>query len=494
MLSIEYITIFLLILGSTIYVLNQLFNLKRDNYLRIIERAIIKKISPNNENFYFNEYFLKCLIAQLLRRKKTQHLLADLAQGHCTKTLAYLKQKEKSIEAVLLDLLFHQQKSRAKLERFFKTHPHNQEILIALAELYFLSHESDKGLTILSQINLSKASVYARGIYWLRQSELCLREGDMLSASQICSRAEKSLLKSKAYYAVARSQLLMGTIYRVCFVEDVASFMFRAALSLYQQLRFEIGQAVAYGNLGILNSLGEHFAEAEAYFNQAKQIYQTQKSPQGQIDIDNQLGLLALLRHDYTSSQHYLSQSHTLLMQHVYPAGMAMNQELFSYLKAAQNQPVSSRRYAHKASELYYQLGNFSAYFESLYLQAEAYYAEQKDSEAELILRQIIDSHKVHCGNFHLANAYSLLGLIFMRHGELQRAKGLFQQSLSYEQKNDRLSGQACDYANIGLLELRCGHQEEAQKHIQEALFLAQQQGREDMASYLQQELNKLKV
>ncbi len=54
----------------------------------------------------------------------------------------------------------------------------------------------------------------------------------------------------------------MGTIYRVCFVDDVASFMFRGALDLFRQLKYIPGQAAAYGSLGMLNAASEHFDEA----------------------------------------------------------------------------------------------------------------------------------------------------------------------------------------------------------------------------------------
>ena len=117
-----------------------------------------------------------------------------------------------------------------------------------------------------------------------------------------------------------------------------------------------------------------------------------------------------------------------------------------------------------------------------------------KDKKAETVLRRIIQEAGGHSTSFHIANAYSLLGLVFMRRGELQRAKGLFQQSLEQEQKNDRWSGQACDYANIGLLELRCGRKEQAKTHLNAALELALNLDNREMADFLKRELEKLKA
>ncbi|MFR0737510.1 MAG: hypothetical protein ACLSHR_11575 [Oscillospiraceae bacterium] len=77
--------------------------------------------------------------------------------------------------------------------------------------------------------------------------------------------------------------------------------------------------------------------------------------------------------------------------------------------------PCPSRRYAEKAEELYRRIGNESARLESLYLQAEAWYAGKKDKKAETVLRRIIQLAGGHSTSFHIANAYSLLGLVFAR-------------------------------------------------------------------------------
>lgn len=91
----------------------------------------------------------------------------------------------------------------------------------------------------------------------------------------------------------------MGTVYRVCFVEDVASFMFRGALKIFEQLHCPQGRAAAFGNLGMLNALTEHFDEAQGYFEQARELYDGINAVRGRAEIDNQLGLLEILRRNF---------------------------------------------------------------------------------------------------------------------------------------------------------------------------------------------------
>ena len=66
-----------------------------------------------------------------------------------------------------------------------------------------------------------------------------------------------------------------------------------------------------------------------------------------------------------------------------------------------------------------------------------------------------------------------MLGLIYLKKHDIKRAKGLFQQSLDLEQVNNRLSGIATDYANMGLIEVYAGNKEQAIKTFQTALDYA---------------------
>lgn len=494
MITFEYIIFFSFIAAIIIYMLSFMERMANDHYGKLAVQAILRKASRKKQEFFFCEPILRRIVKILRHNRQARNALIFLSVGRTTLAENYLKQQGYLLEALLLKAHYFSREVIAPLESLVKQIPQNQLALAALAELYFLTDNEARGQLALDNIKLKQSSPYVRGIYWYYQTLFYLKEGDMLSASKACALAEKYFMKEKAFYAAARSYLLMGTVYRVCFVEDVASFMFRSALKIFQRLNYPAGEAAAYGNLGMLNAASENFEEAQAYFEQAREGYHLAKSPLGIAEIDNQLGLLYILTKNYAAAESCLlsaSQTHQELSS---TPGLALNAELWSYLAAARQNFELSLHHARQAEKLYHEIGNESAYLESLYLQAQALYHQREDTAAEGILRHIMDYARQHSTSFHIANAYSLLGLIFMRQGDFQRAKGLFQQSLEQEQKNDRWNGLVCDYANIGILELRCGQNEQAQTHLQAALDLALTLNNKEMVAYLEKELKDLKA
>ncbi len=124
-----------------------------------------------------------------------------------------------------------------------------------------------------------------------------------------------------------------------------------------------------------------------------------------------------------------------------------------------------------------------------MYLIALSLFSQEKDKEAEKTLREIIKTAQEQSNSFHVANAYSLLGLIYLKQNDLRRAKGLFQQSLDMEQINNRLGGIATDYANIGLIEFRKGNLEQAKKTLKTALDYAEANQEEELIRLLKNQL-----
>ena len=82
------------------------------------------------------------------------------------------------------------------------------------------------------------------------------------------------------------------------------------------------------------------------------------------------------------------------------------------------------------------------------------------------------------------------MGLIYLQKKDLDRAKALFNQSLDLEQFNNRLSGIATDYANIGLVEMKCGNFEQAQKTIHTALEYAKANHDDELVELINKNFN----
>ena len=487
---LEFIIIFL-ILASLLWVGLFWQRLKYDHFLKLVQKAIWEKAKFSNLDVFLAEPFLYRAIKILSKNKPA---LYDLCAGKYSKAEKFLVKKHKNLLAVALKAHFNPKSALSGLEKFLSSFPQSTEAKALLAALYMMQNQFDKAWEILENINLKKCSPFTCGIYYYTQTHLCLKEGDLLAASQSCVKAEKYFIKAKASFYLAKTYLLLGTIYRVSFVEDVAELMFRSAGKIFDAIHLPKGKALALANLGMQNTTSEHFDVAEEYFRDAQTILENAQAEEEMAEILNQRGLLHLLSKNFSKAQKLLSEAQKIFKESPNSAGKALNAELFSYLWAAQKNFKKSFNKAKEAEKFYQQDKNAAALLNSLYLQAEALYAQNLFDNAESVLREILAKAKTEASCFHIANAYSLLGLIFLQKGDLKRAKGLFQQSLEQEQKNNRLSGQVCDYANIGFLELRIGQLEQAKKHLQAAQTLALELEDEEMSVLLEKELNKLKT
>ena len=130
-------------------------------------------------------------------------------------------------------------------------------------------------------------------------------------------------------------------------------------------------------------------------------------------------------------------------------------------------------QYAKEASSIYFKNYNYSAYFECEYLIAESNLNMGYANVAEKCLRKIINQEKSYKGCFHIANAYTLLGLLLLQKNDIKAAKSIFNQSLNLELCNERDIGIAIDYTNLAIVEQKCGNKEKAKENINIAIKYA---------------------
>ena len=140
------------------------------------------------------------------------------------------------------------------------------------------------------------------------------------------------------------------------------------------------------------------------------------------------------------------------------------------YEKKNYSKAVSSLQ---KAAELYLQQRNYTAYAESGYSAANALCKINKFAQAEKLSKQILNVLKKHKSGFHVANVYSLLGLINMENNNLSVAEKWLQKSLTLEQQSNRYTGAAADAVNLAITQQLRGNIEQAHKYSQQALEFA---------------------
>ena len=443
----QYILIFAVFFYAGWNLFRLLRRIRRDHFQKMAVRKLLKRSRIERGRMYFNSDVLRRTIAFLLgcRSQSARRALLNMACG--------------------------------------KTAP---------AVFRLFAGDKDAAEKIIENVPDRNLSRYAKARKRFVQGWLFLRDGDMLSASACAAEAVSLFAREKAFVEEAQALLLSGTVYRLSCVEDVAKFMFDAAAGLFRSYGDAVGEAEAVGNCGMLWTLQEKFAEAADDFARALELSRTAGAERLAAGLLNQQALLNILQRRYTEARRCLEQSEKISRRLNSVSGLAFSAELSAHVFYARKKRDKAAAAAAKAAGYYRRDGNLAACFESLYLQALALFENGETDTAEHVLRAFLPEAKKQRTSFHIAGAYNLMGLIFLRRREEEAAKVWFQEAAALERKNDRYTAAAADYANIGLIELHQGNAEQARKNLQTAVACAETFGKNSFSRMLNEKLRKL--
>lgn len=487
----QYLWLFLLILtGSAMY-----FTWRRirfDHFYKLVIRGMLKRKQPENFSAYFSSAQLQKITTYLLKQRNKAALrsLFYLCFGKTAAAEDYLKNKHEDLKYAALRSFGNYEEGI----RLFSESEALPEAKAELAELYFLTGHRGKTNLILQNIPKKRVSQYVRAKKYYYMAQQYLNDGNMLSASEYAGLAASLFKKSKAYVEEGKAYLLAGTIYRVSAVEDVAHFMFTQAGKIFDFLKYPAGKADALGNLGMLWTMQERFDDAENYFVQSLEINQSADRPEAAAAIKNQLALLYLLKKEYPAAEKTALEALDVMERQRSRSGQAFSREILAYIYSQSRNWKALRQQALLSAEIYDEYGDTSSYLECLYLKAIGEYELGNSDASETDLRKIIEISQNKASCFHVGNAYNLLGLIFLKQNDLPRAKGLFLQSAAWEQKEERFSGAATDYANIGLIEYKIGNKEQALRTYETALDYASAFSETELSGFLRSRIEELKA
>ena len=304
----------------------------------------------------------------------------------------------------------------------------------------------------------------------LLTAKIALFEADLQTASEEAGRALKVFQKHNLLFEEAVAYYVLGTIYRVSGVFDTADFMLRSALKVFKLINATKYEAEILGNFGLLMAVQKRFDEAFSYFDEAEKLFSSIGDNLNQSFVICQRAMLWLLQNN---SKQALSLAQPILKKTKNPALLALASDIVGRCAFATGQWSKAAKASVEAASYYFKQKNYPAAFESQYIQAESLVKQSRLDEAELVLRELIRKEKYHHGCFHIANAHTLLGLIFLQQNDAKRAKAIFNQALEQELHNERSIGIAIDYANLAATERKCGNMQEAYKNLNLALSYA---------------------
>ena len=453
---------------------------------------ILKRQQKLNREVFFSTYIInRCVRIMYFTHDQAAHkALTRLVVGYPEQAVAYISRTDK-FAAALLMAHFSAADCLKQIKKSLKTWYQNPKYAVFVPIVAHLVHDRRTMTSALKNIQFRTFRLADR-IFTAYHAYILsfnyLYAGDMLSASQTASSALKIFQKKQYAIETAACHLALAEIYRISCVNDIAETMINSAVKIYQTQKTPLFSARATVIKGMLMVFENRHDAAEALYQQALNMPITE---QLRADIYNQQALLLIAENRLSEA---LKTAETALkiqnkLKNIH--GQAFSLQLIGQIAYLQNRFRKAVDYINRAAAIYNRTQNPSAYAECLYTAASAQYKLNFLAQSEKNLRTLLEyTHRCEC-NFHRANAYSLLGLIYLQKGELQRAKVLFQQSLHLEQSHQRCEALAADYSNLALIESLTLHPEDAAATWQLAREYAEQSEDKDLIELIKSNCTK---
>lgn len=445
-------------------------NIRFKHLMKISKLNVLRRQQKMNLSFYADVIIEKCVQKLFfMRLKKANRALAELTFGKTKTGESVLAGKN---PALALFLGAHTDiksayKELKKNKRFWEN-KNLYILLFALMQIEFFAFGEAR--RTLKKLSFKKLRGVENAYYNLVSAYIYISDADMLSASANASAALKYFQKHDMPIEEAKTYLLLGEIYRITYVSDVAQTMMESAIKIYRKSKLNLFEGRATAMLGMLFVSANRLEEAQDKFEKALKI---SESEQLKAEVLNQMSLLEIARKNSKKSFKYANEALKLHEKNKNERGTALSLQLLAHIYKDEQRPNKAFEMAEKATRIYQKQRNFSAVCECLYLQSSVLYKQHKFKRSEEILRRILEISTRHICNFHQANAYSLLGLIYLQKNDLSRSKVLLQQSLHLEQRNERANAMVADYANLSLIESLRGDENAAASNLQTALEYA---------------------
>ena len=459
----------------------------RLKYLQKISRINVLKRRQyaKTQNFYV-AYVIEQSVKILFLEQgvEARRALADLSGGRINKAVKVLQSTHPELSCILLA---HTDLNKAfRQENCWSKKKQNQYKVFQP----MMAHKLFKTQTFLKMMAKTERAEIKRPLlayYDYMAAYTYLQDADMLSASQSAERALKAFQKKGYPIEEAECYLLMAEIYRLSCMNDVAQMMIESALKIFRKLKNDLLVAEATAVKGMLMVYENRLEEAEDNYVEALDLAPTETT---KADILNQYALLHIVRDELVPAKNKINRALAVYKQTKNQNGLAFGYQLLGQIALQKQQYRQAVKDSLFAAEIYEKLKNYAATAESLYMAASAEAKQAKYKPAEEHLRQILILNRNHPNSFHSANAYALLGLIYLQTGNYRRAKVLFQQSLHLEQRFERCEGLVADYANLALIEKIGGDENAARNNLQIALEYARQTNDMDLIGLIEKKIN----
>ena len=379
-------------------------------------------------------------------------------------------------------------KTSQQILKQLKCSPNDYKLLLLYANLTFLLNDRISFQHTLSKIKLPIfAPILLKANYLYLKSHNDLYNTDMYSASKNCSKSLKIYQNNKASYEIALCYLTLAQTYRISGVYDVAFSMLKEAKKIFEKLSLhqKYSEVIAYFGLTELGR--ENFDVANQYFNQALETSKKYKLNKTSSDINNWLGLSLYSKNDIKQAKSIFQNITKSDYSSLLSLGFAY--EMLTRIALKNKNYKSALKYVNCALNNYSKTSQSAGIFENLYLKADIYYKTFEYSKSKEILISLIKQKTSFSTTYYIANAYTLLGLIYLNENNLNLAKTTFKQALDLENSRNRLKGALIDYNNLAETSFRLGDEKQAKEYLNLALSCSQKIEDKELEDYIKSKL-----
>ncbi|MBE6443980.1 MAG: hypothetical protein E7020_04870 [Alphaproteobacteria bacterium] len=451
----QYLLFFILFLVTISVFVWALIKIARLKYI-FLQKIVIKKII--NKPF-FSTLAVKRFVKYVFNQKKDKQrlFLKNIMEDKFTTMIKIIDNPQIQAE---LKLMISGKLSKIKLSDY--------EYGLICSAFYLNKNQITKAQNILQKIDKNNLDKTNLAFWCLQQGQLALFEGDLLTASEQTARSLRFFQKNNLFFEEALAYFVLGNVYRVSGVFDSADFMLRSALKLFKFLGAKNKEAEVLGTFALLMSVQQRFDEAEDYLTKAELILS--ENCDLWYFINCQKAMLALISGNLKLTK---KRVNLILKKTNISTVIAMANDILARVAMVENRFNAAIKHASLAANIYDSEQNLASLFECQYITAEAYAKNNNLDKAELVLRKLINREKHYKSCFYVANAYTLLGLILLQKGKINRAKAIMNQALRLELFSNRKTGAAVDYANLAIVEKKQGNIYDAHKNLAAALQYA---------------------
>lgn len=207
----------------------------------------------------------------------------------------------------------------------------------------------------------------------------------------------------------------------------------KLALSLYQEVHYEIGIANSYNLIGNICLSQLEYDEAQIYYRKALKIYLENNDVIGEANIYNNLGNILKEEQDYLDALNYYFKSLTLKKQEGNKRGISSTYTNIGLVQLAMNDHIQALEYLELGFAICVEEGFEDGKCRSLINISECYFAQNKAGKAlefatnGLAIAMEIKSLEV------MSKAYELLYRISKKTGDFKKALEMKERFESFQ-------------------------------------------------------------